>query len=266
MRFFPQLGSGAIAQYPLTKIQQVRTVINVAPNGSIWRYGDSDSEQISWFLEYNGLTDVELSTLRGFFEACEGSLRNFTFLDPAGNLLAHSENLEAAVWSADPTLQVAAGPAGPDGVSSAVTLTNTGQASQSVVQQLAIPAGYHYCLSFYAKSNQAVGIQSVMFSDSGDLATTHDMSSSWRRYQLSGRPGVATDGIRFGLDLDPGVTVDVFGFQAEAQPGSSEYKKTGSVGGVYPRARLAEDSLAVTGEGVGVHRAAMRVISAKGLE
>jgi hypothetical protein len=266
MRTFPQLVSGAIAQYPLTKIQHVRTVTNLAPSGNVWRYGDSTSEQISWLLEYNGLTDAEFSTLRDFFEACEGSLRSFTFLDPAGNLLAHSENLQESVWSADPGIQSAAGPIGPNGISSAVMLTNSAQASQSIVQQLAAPAGYHYCLSFYAKSDQAQEIQSVMYSDSGDLTTTHRVSSSWQRYRLSGRPGAASEEVRFGLALAPGVIVDVFGFQVEAQPGSSEYKKTDSVGGVYPRARLAEDSFSVTGLGVGVHRAAMRVISTKGLE
>ena len=39
-----------------------------------------------WDLPYTGLSDAELTTLEQFFAAAEGTLNDFTFVDPTGNL------------------------------------------------------------------------------------------------------------------------------------------------------------------------------------
>ena len=68
-----------------------------------------------WRLRYEELTDGEMDTLRSFFEGVEGRLGTFTFLDPAGNLLAWSEQLDAEVWEKDPLVTVTGRPGGSRG-------------------------------------------------------------------------------------------------------------------------------------------------------
>ena len=66
--------------------------------------------------------------------------------------------------------------------------------------------------------------------------------------------------VRFGVELQPGAWVEVFGPQVEAQTGASAYKRTLSRGGVYENARLDNDELLVTTVGPGRHRCELTVI------
>ena len=59
---------------------------------------DPAGATVEWQLQYANLSDTELAALQQFFTAMEGSLNSFTFLDPAANLLAWSEDLTNAVW------------------------------------------------------------------------------------------------------------------------------------------------------------------------
>jgi hypothetical protein len=43
-------------------------------------------------LSYTALSDAELAALEQFFASAQGTLNGFTFLDPAANLLAWSED------------------------------------------------------------------------------------------------------------------------------------------------------------------------------
>jgi hypothetical protein len=44
MAIYPQLGSGALSQYPVQKTRRVRTVVNRAADGSIIKLADPAAE------------------------------------------------------------------------------------------------------------------------------------------------------------------------------------------------------------------------------
>ena len=67
----------------------------------------------------------------------EGTLNGFTFLDPAGNLLAWSGQLDNAAWQTDPLLSLTGAISDPLGTSRAWRLTNSGGAEQAAGQTLA---------------------------------------------------------------------------------------------------------------------------------
>src|ERR1035438_7018753 len=95
MAAYPQLGSGALSQFPVQKTRRARTVVNQASDGSTIKLADPAGAVTEWQLRYTDLSDAEAAALRAFFDSAEGTLNGFTFLDPAGNLLAWSDLLES---------------------------------------------------------------------------------------------------------------------------------------------------------------------------
>src|ERR1700749_3291790 len=98
MSAYPQLTTGTLSQFPITKRIQPRTVVNSLADGSSVRLADVNGGTVGWKLQYKELSDAELTSLQQFFVACEGSLNTFTYLDPAGNLFAWSEDLSNSAW------------------------------------------------------------------------------------------------------------------------------------------------------------------------
>ena len=104
MATYPQLETGALTQFPIRKRRRARTVTNAAADGSSIKLADPAGEVTEWRLDYAELTDAEAAALQQFFEAAEGMLNGFTFLDPTANLLAWSGKLDEEVWERDPLL------------------------------------------------------------------------------------------------------------------------------------------------------------------
>jgi hypothetical protein len=244
MSIYPQLTSGALSQFPTTKRVQTRTVINAMADGSSIRLADVNGASLAWKLQYTGLSDAELSNLQQFFEDCEGSLSQFTFLDPAGNLLAWSEDLTNAAWHADPLLSVASGAADPFGKTQAFTLGNSGGAAQGITQTLNAPAGYVYSLSVYVLATQAVPVTLAI----GGQTKTGVAGANWTRISFTSVGNSSGSSTDFSIEAGPG-TITVFGPQVEAQPAASAYK-TSTIGGVFENARFNVDSLKCTATGV----------------
>ena len=69
------------------------------------------------------------------------------------------------------------------------------------------------------------------------------------------------DSISFGIALDPGATVDIFGIQVEAQTAASLYKQTAETGGVYPNARFRDDALTITTVGPSRHSCELDIVN-----
>src|SRR5665213_1781300 len=152
MLYYPQLTTGAVSQFPVTRSTKIRTVSNQLASGSTIRMEDTGAQKVQWRLQYSGLTDGERSSIESLFEASEGQLNTFTFLDPTDNLLMWSEDWTQAVWTADPLLQVTGGVQDPLGGSDAMQLTNTGQTAQQIVQSTSGPSSFRYCYSVYVRS------------------------------------------------------------------------------------------------------------------
>src|SRR6185295_13241766 len=128
MAAYPQLESGALSQFPVQKTRRARTVVNLAADGSMIKLADPAAEVTEWLLTYTDLSDEEAAALRAFFKATEGTLNGFTFLDPTGNLLAWSEQLDKASWQTDPLLSLTAEVSDPRGGARAWRLSNSGGA------------------------------------------------------------------------------------------------------------------------------------------
>lgn len=259
MLYFPQLASGAGAQFPVRRRAVRRTVVNTTPDGRTVRLADAGAQSVEWELALTGLTGEEWGALEGLFEAVEGRLRSFAFLDPADNLLVWSEDLAQAAWTKEAGLELAAGVGDPLGTTRATRITNNGAAALTVQQTLEIPGWYQYCLSVWARNAQPGEVWLLRSSGQGPLKKQFKTWGAWSRLVHSTKENDPSETVSFGLELAAGQTVEVFGLQVEAQRGASQYKRTASRGGVYREAYFRDDSLDLTSEGPGEHSGVVQI-------
>jgi hypothetical protein len=255
MLVYPQLGTGALSQFPIRKERRARTVINSTADGRAIKLADPAAVTTTWQLEYAELMDSEAGAIEAFFASAEGTLNGFTFLDPAGNLLAWSGQLDDAVWARGPMLSLASGEADPVGGTLAWRLTNTGAGAQTITQTLASPGDYIYCFSVYARAPANTGVTALI----GNGRMAQSVTAGWSRIAFTGTGGAGAESVQFGLEVPAGATVDVYGPQAEPQEGASIYRAS-TLGGVYTDARLRDDELAITSTGVNRHSCTVNII------
>ena len=98
--YFPQLASGALAQYPIQKTRLARTIKNVLTDGSMVPLADPGGSRLVWQLSYTDLAASDAGLLQSFFDACAGPFYAFTFIDPTENMLSSSADLAASAWNA----------------------------------------------------------------------------------------------------------------------------------------------------------------------
>jgi hypothetical protein len=256
---YPQLGTGALSQYPIRKTRRMRTVINEAADGSTVRLADAAAELVEWRLEYVDLTDAEAALLAQFFMDAEGSLNGFTFVDPAGNLLAWSAKLDTDVWEKDPFLTVADGVADPAGETRAWTVANSGTAGQVIAQTVGVPGGYPYCFSVYLRSSVPGTVRLMI----GEQAFERVVHTAWGRVVCAATPPPG-ESIRFGIELGAASAISVYGPQVEAQQGASVYRAT-TRGGVYIDAHLRDDTFSVTRTGCNRNSCTVNIVHANHL-
>ena len=190
MLFYPQLTSGAITQYPVTRHNIRRTVVNLLPDGTCIRTADDGAATVSWELVYSHLVLDELKGIQRLFAAACGEWQTFTFTDPTDNLLQWSEDLTQAVWKSDPLLSASSGVQDPNGGTAAVTLTNASQINQQIAQTLQIPAGNQYCLSVYLRCDQATAVNLVASNADSQAQST-----------ILAAPGLATGEVLLPVDV-----------------------------------------------------------------
>lgn len=258
MLVFPQLVSGASALYPVLKSRRKRTVVNVMSDGSRDAYADNDAAIIEWELHARGLTGAEWNAIDSLLQQVAGRWQTFTFLDPTGNLLVQSETLSSAAWTKGASVALTAGVADPLGTTRATTIQNSGATEDGISQTLAVPGSFQYCLSAWVRSAAGAPLTLNCGANSHSAST----SATWRRISLSGAAGTgAATSVACGLQIPAGGTVDVFGLQCEAQLAPSDYKSTGTTGGVFANARFGSDHIAVTARGTDVYDAIIRIVS-----
>ncbi len=259
MIYFPQLSTGATGQFPITRQRDARTVMNQSIQSYEVKLADPGAATTQWHLAFEEMNDQELAALAALFQAAEGSLTSFTFLDPTDNLLAWSEQLNQPVWQTNSLLTVTGGAADPFGGTAAYQLSNASGATIGIQQSIDAPASLDYCFSLYARSDQSTRVWLFR----GLQTDAHAIASQWTRVASAGQTEDTADSIAFGVTLDPGSTVTVFGMQAEAQTAASPYKKTAEIGGVYPNTRFRDDTLTITTMGPGRHSCELDIINAE---
>jgi len=78
----------------------------------------------------------------------------------------------------------------------------------------------------------------------------------------SGKAESQETAVWFGVRLGPGMAVELYGMQAEAQPAPSPYRRTGLRGGIYEGARFDVDELIVAAVGPELHTCTVRIVTA----
>jgi len=246
MLYFPQLASGAVGQYPVSKNLIQRTITNALPDGSVVKYADPGAPFVQWNLQFQELADSEIALLQQFFATCEGQLNPFTFTDPLGNLLLWSEDLTQPAWQASTLLQIVTGAADPNGGTSATQITNPTAADLTVQQTISAPGWYSYAFSVYVQSQTGVNVS--LLRQAGGVSNTSlcTAGAAWQRGNLIGQTNTTAEAVTVGITIPAGQSVTVYGFQLEAQPAVSPYKPSYETGGVYTNAHFSGDTLAVT--------------------
>ncbi len=247
MSWFPQIGTGSVAQFPVNRSRRWRAIANELESGERIVLPDAAAGQIEWKLSYQDLVDLEVQALTALFTASQGAFGAFTFIDPLANLLAWSENLSQPNWQAG-LLQTAAGMTDPLGTQRAWSVANPSAGAQALQQTLGVPGSYVTCFSAYLRSNVAGAVTL----QSGGLPVTVNVGPAWKRAFVSGVGVAGAVQSTFSIGVGAGSTVDVWGLQVEAQPYHSPYKTTGVPLGIYVETYFGNDELKITSTGVGL--------------
>jgi hypothetical protein len=127
-----------------------------------------------------------------------------------------------------------------------------------LTQTLNVPGYFQYCLSVWVCSTSGSAVTLAVANSSKCFA----VGTQWSRVYISANPGqTGATTVTFGVQVAAGGSVELFGMQAEAQPGPSDYKITGATGGVYPKARFGSDQITVTAQGTDVYDAVIQIVS-----
>ena len=262
MLVFPQLSTGAGALYPVTRTRSSRTVINTLGDGRRVVYADPDFSAWAWDLRPSGLTEGEWEAIEALFASVSGRLRTFTFLEPAGNLLAQSEAFGAPEWDNGALIGLTPGIDDPFGGTAAMrALNSSGAAAEAVAQALPAPGVFTYALSVWARTVAGSAVTLFASTAGGSVERAFGLGSEWKRVSIPVSLGQATESVTFGARIAPGWQVDLFGMQVEAQLAAGAYQKTGARGGVHSQARFASDSLVVRAQGTDIYDMAIRIVS-----
>ena len=255
MSWFPQIGLGSIAQFPVTRSRKWRAIVSEVESGEQIMLPDPSAGQIEWRLTFQDLSDTEagLSTL---FTASQGSFGAFTFVDPLANLLGWSEDLTQPNWQ--PGLLHTNGSVGdPLGGNRASSISNASAGTQALQQTLEIPGDYVACFSAWIRSDAA----GTVTLQRDNVQVTVATGPAWKREFVSGKGLSAATQSMFSIVLTAGHTVDIWGLQVEAQPYPSAYKQTGAPEGIFEETYFENDELTMTSTSVGLSSCEISLIS-----
>jgi hypothetical protein len=256
MNWFPQIGSGSVAQFPLSRSRQWRAITNTLESGERITLPDTSAGQIGWKLSYRELQDIEVQSLSDLFTLAQGEFGAFTFIDPLANLLGWSENLMQSAWQPG-LLTSSANVVDPLGTARASSITNSSAGVQSLQQTLGLAGNYVTCFSVYMRSDLAgtVALQR------DDTLVHVSLSPVWKRVYVSGVGAAGAVESTFSLALSPGQTIDVWGLQVEAQPYPSAYKQTTAALGIYEETYFGDDELKITSTAPGLSSCEINLVS-----
>jgi len=82
MASFPQLKTGAVVQYPATRVVQFQNQILRFVDGNEQRYRDASGPLHRWVIHLDLLDEGEMAQMDAFFAENQGQLASFSFTDP----------------------------------------------------------------------------------------------------------------------------------------------------------------------------------------
>ena len=236
MLVFPQLSTGASAQYPLAKLIAQRAVQSIMEDGTAISLSDSAAFYVRWKLTFQDLSDQEAQTLTSFFAATQGSVQPFLFLDPAANHLLWSEDFSQSAWQTT-GLSFGGASAGPLSGAAATRVQNQTTATLKLAQQTQLPGSIQTCFSIYLRADSPVNVTLGLTAGSQSQASSAVTTGAWQRLHVSGVfPG--PDLLLLSVSIPAGACMDIFGPQLDAQPLPSTYVTSMGWNGVCPNARF----------------------------
>jgi len=256
MSWYPQIGAGSIAQFPLQRTRKWRTILNQMESGEQIVLPDTAAGQISWKLTYTDLTDTEIASISSLFTASQGKFGAFTFIDPLANLLGWSEDLSQPNWQPG-LLQNRSGVTDPLGTQRAWSVSNGTTGGQSLAQTVGVSGDYVVCFSVWIQSSTT---GAVTLERDGNQ-TIAQIGPAWQRVFISGTGAAGAAQSTFAIALAAGQTICVFGPQVEAQPGPSAYKQTMGPLGIYEETYFGTDELEITSTNFGLSSCAVSLTS-----
>ncbi len=256
MNWFPQIGSGSVAQFPLSVSRQWRAIRNELESGEQILFPDPAATRIQWNLPFKDLNDSETAALTGLFSACRGSYGQFGFIDPLANLLGWTADLSKPDWQAG-LISATPGAVDPTGASGAWTLTNGAAGDQQLTQTLAVPGEYTSCFSLWVRS--ASGGSVLLQRDSVQIRIA--LTAVWKRVFVSGAGAAGATNATYSIGLGAAQSVQIYAPQVEAQPYPSQYKETAAASGIYEETWFAEDELKVIATAPGLFSCDVKLLS-----
>jgi hypothetical protein len=187
--------------------------------------------------------------LEAFFVARRGRLEDFTFLDPCGNLLSHSEDFSNAAWE---KIAASVGAATVDPFGGNLARTLAGSSSNSMITAYCLPdggaSGFVLTGSVWVKSATNSSLN-IGFIDSGFgvLGSTSwpIRAGEWTRIWHTITLATASN-IRLligGFSSWGAVSLALFGAQVVPLPGPGGYAKSPGNYGIHSKCRFDEDAL-----------------------
>lgn len=254
MIWFPQMSTGTAAQLPLVRRRIWRSIENRLESGERIALPDRAAAQIEWRMDLREMSDSESEALSALFDQTGGPYGSFGFVDPLANLLGWSEDLSKPDWQPG-LLTVSAGAADAFGGQTAWTIGNPAAGDQTLLNSVALPAEYVACFSVWLRAETP--LEAMLTRDAAQSAVT--VGSAWKRFFLSA-PGSASSA-SFGVTIPSGSAIQACGFQAEAQPYPSQYKRTGKARGLYAETRFAQNELTLTATSPGMTACRLTLMS-----
>ena len=246
MLLYPQLLSGAVAQYPLRISREMANAFNLQEDGTRYLEVTTNPSTLRWQLTYKHLQRQEIDALETFFEATRGPLLTFIFLDPTGNLLNCSEDLSQPFWERSPQLAVSQIIGD---LSTSFELASTGGGVAVLSQIVPCPSKALLCFSLYARANQATQMTLAVWDTSNRTQKIFSVGADWKQYFVS-QIGSGQDAEKtLEVSLNGASPIQVSRISLNAQPAPASYVKTSQRSGIKPQTRFDQDTLLVTALG-----------------
>ena len=237
MLIYPQLSTGATAQYPVSKSVSQRTIQSVMEDGTSISSPDQSARFLTWRIPYEDLSTTEAETLSRFFLSVQGSLLPFLFLDPMSNLLSWSEDYTQSAWGTE-GFSFQTGIGDPFGGSHAMRAHNATAHDQSISQATDIPGCALTCFSIYLRASASTTAQLNRTAGSLSQSTSLTVTPTWQRFTIAGSFPSSVEPSRYAVIASGGASLDVFGAQVDSQSVAAAYVSTAQACGVHTNARF----------------------------
>ena len=239
---FPHLQSGATVQYPNSKSNLFPTVFNLQEDGFRYWAEPTDSS-LRWRLNFAGLSALEASTLRTFFEVTQGKLKDFLFLDPSGNLLTWSEDVTRPNWLKAPLTAASSAV----GTNSVVHTFGGGPGNVcAITQTLAVPANSLICASLKARASAPIVLKLLVTDSVVESYVSVTLTDTWKGVTVAHQGSGSGQEKSVQISLPLGGTADISELMVSPQPFPAVYVPTREGSGIHQETRFDQDDLVLT--------------------